>query len=129
MMLFLFWFVFVKICCLLVLWAVNKVLHQKIRLSFFIVLTLRWAIVRSSACVWYQILLVYIHLHLVLLSSAVKSVPRPPACEGHPHLQLFVLRDFALSRGCCVSPPAQSWITASLDHFPKCLTRSLRCIV
>lgn len=68
-MLFLFWFVFVKICCLLVSWVANKFLHQKIRLSFSIVFALRWATVRSSANVWYWIFLMYIHLHLVLLSS------------------------------------------------------------
>lgn len=63
---FLFWIVFVKICCLLVSWLVNKFLHQKIRLSFSIVLKLRWAVVQSSASVWYQIFLIYVHLHLVL---------------------------------------------------------------
>lgn len=71
-MLFSFLVVFVKIGFLLVSWVVNKFLLQKMRLSFSIVLALRWAIMWSSAYVWYQIFLMYIHLLddiIVLLSS------------------------------------------------------------
>lgn len=75
-MLFLFWFVFVKIFCLLVSGVVNKFLHQKIRLRP------RTEMGNSEVlniCVVPDLP----HVHLIPFSpvifSAMKSVPRPPA--------------------------------------------------